>query len=797
MPWKDSKRSEGRAWLEHRYIIITSIFSPYLRTLLHILIGEIDLNDHLEQASRLQPRHQSLTADPDAFLRRYTGEDDGEARRAAGILLSGFGPQHQLDAGTLVAMAMAGAHSILHLAISLAGEKARERGGKTPLGFPETAYGLPLWHAWRGERDITLDSLMESLRSMHVSPQEGLEAGFSAGEIAMYAAEALEAMRHLDIHDLPEEGFIPDRVLRSLGLSFVDDTIPGCAVLLGSASDRDGLVKIVRDGQSRGMVMVASGPCVTQLREERIGMGWDRMLYPVGGDVGTVHALNFAVRAALSFGAIAEGDRERLDAYLLKRPKTFVLHLGGLSNLDAAMAFAALMHHAVIVSDMSLPEVPGAVFVHREHSNMLQKGIESRGIEVKVSPVQIPVPYGPAFEGEVLRRPDTHAEFGGGRSQSFELLVSRDEGHVEDGRITVIGPDLDQMAKGSNSDLALLVEVYGQNMESDLEAVMERRIHQFLNYGEGIWHAGQRDLNWIRVSDTAVSQGLRLRHLGEILALKLKQEFGKIVTRIQVTIITNPAAIGGLREEAVSVYGARDERLAGLTDESVGDFYTCSMCQSFAPDHICIISPERLGLCGAINWLDAKASHGLFSAGPNQPVPKGECLDSGKGEWDGVNRTVYAASHGTVDRMCMYSLMDAPMTSCGCFEVILAMTPDMQSVIAVHREHTGMTPVGMKFSTLAGSIGGGRQTPGFMGVGRKYLTSDKFLAAEGGFLRVSWMPKSLKESLRESLMERGRQVGIPDLVDRIADETVTEDAEGLMEWMTKVSHPALDMDPLI
>ncbi|MDD3398315.1 MAG: acetyl-CoA decarbonylase/synthase complex subunit alpha/beta [Candidatus Methanomethylophilaceae archaeon] len=694
-------------------------------------------------------------------------------------------------------MAVTGAHSLLHLAIAVAEERSREKGGNVRLAYPETAYDLPLWYAWRGEKDLSLDTLLQSLRSMDVSPQEGLEAGFSAGEMAMYAAEALEAMRHLDIQELPEEGFIPDRVLRSLGLSFVDDTIPGCAVLLGGTEDREGLVKIVRDGQSRGMVMVANGPCVRHLREERIGMGWDRMLYPVGEALGTVHALNFAVRAALSFGAIAEGDRERLDAYLLKRPKTFVLHMGGLSNLDAAMAFAALMHHAVIVSDMSLPEVPGALFVHRDHTSMLQKGIESRGIEVKVSPVQIPVPYGPAFEGEVLRRPDTHVEFGGGRSQSFELLLSREEGDVEDGRITVLGPELDQMPKGSNVDLAILVEVYGQQMESDLEAVMERRIHQFLNYGEGIWHAGQRDLNWIRVSDTAVAQGLRLHHLGQILTLKLKEEFGKIVTRIQVTLISDPAAMGGLKDEAVAVYEARDERLAGLTDESVSEFYTCSMCQSFAPDHICIISPERLGLCGAINWLDAKASHGLFSAGPNQPVPKGRTLDADKGEWEGVNSTVHMASHGTVDRMCMYSLMDAPMTSCGCFEVILAMTPDMQSVIAVHREHTGMTPVGMKFSTLAGSIGGGRQTPGFMGVGRKYLTSDKFMAAEGGFLRVSWMPRSLKESLRESLTEIGRRAGIPDLVDKIADETITEDAEGLMDWMTKVSHPALDMDPLI
>lgn len=759
--------------------------------------GEIHLSENLQEATRAQPQGQTLSDDPKVFLSEYAEDVSEDLMEASRLLLSGYGPEEEIDAGTLVGMALCGAHSILHLALSLSEAASAARGEDVVIGYPETGYGLPLWWAWKGEQDITLGRLTELLRSLEIGG-EGLDAGFSAGEATMLAAEAMEAIRHLDIEELPEDhGFIPDRVLRGLGLSFVDDTIPGAAVILGGSDDRAGLMKIVRDGQSRGMVMLASGPGVEQMREEGAAMGWERMLYPVGSRAATVHALNFAVRAALSFGAIGSGDRERLDAYLEKRPKTFVLHLGGLSNLDAAMAFAALMHHAVVVSDMSLPEVPGAVVVHREHETMMQKGIESRGIVVKVSPVEIPVPYGPAFEGEVLRRPDTHAEFGGGRSPAFEVLLSRGETEVEDGKVTIIGPDLDEMEKGEQGPLAILVEVYGQDMESDLEAVMERRIHQFLNFGEGIWHNGQRDMNWIRISDRAVAQGLRLRHLGEILTLKLKEEFGKIVTRIQVSIMTDPEAMEALRPEADAAYAARDKRLAGLVDESVDVFYTCAMCQSFAPDHICIISPERIGLCGAINWLDAKASYDLLPAGPNQPVPKGPCIDPDKGEWEDVNACVRNESHGTVERMCMYSLMEAPMTSCGCFEVILAMTVDMQSVVAVPREYTGMTPVGMKFSTLAGSIGGGRQTPGFMGIGRKYLTSDKFIAAEGGFLRISWMPRSLKDALAEDIKAIGERAGVPDLLDKIADESVTEDAEGLMEWMARVSHPALGMEPLI
>ena len=105
-----------------------------------------------------------------------------------------------------------------------------------------------------------------------------------------------------------------------------------------------------------------------------------------------------------------------------------------------------------------------------------------------------------------------------------------------------------------------------------------------------------------------------------------------------------------------------------MTDESVEDFYSCTLCQSFAPNHVCIISPERLGLCGAYNWLDGKASFEINPRGPNQPVAKGECTDPVKGIFKGVNEAVKQYSHGHLEQFTIYSLMDTPMTSCGCFE---------------------------------------------------------------------------------------------------------------------------------
>ena len=700
-----------------------------------------------------------------------------------------------VDPSTLIDVSLKGSENAVNAAKAAVRWAIGQFGGSHALAYPETAYGLPLLYAWKGIENISLDGALAFLDSLAVPSGKELPDGFAAGENTMYAAEIIESVLYLGGRS--GDGFVPDRILRELGLSLVDETIPGAVLFLGGNADDKHLKEMIRDCQSKGMIILAAGNYPEMIKEAGIASGWDRMLYPLGSFTGTVHALNFAVRAALTFGGIQAGDRERLKEYLAKRPKIFVVQTGALSSLDAALAFAALMHSAVIVSDQDLPQIPGAVAVRKDHAEMVQAGIEERGIIVTLKPMDIPVGYGPAFEGELIRKPDTYAESGGNKSRSFELLVSRKEKEVTDENVVLIGNDIDSFEKGSVIPFGILIEVYGKDMQPDLEAVMERHIHHFINFAEGVWHAGQRNSNWIRVSDKAKNAGLTFADIGKILVHKMKEEFGNVVTRVQATVITDMKELDGRLEEVLKVYDARDERMKGLRDDLVDTFYTCTMCQSFAPDHVCIVTPERLGLCGAINWLDAKASHDLSPNGPNNPFLKGGVIDEKKGEFENINSVVSMNSHGTIERMCMYSLMDAPMTSCGCFEVIVAMTSDMQSVILVDREYTGMTPIGMKFSSLAGSIGGGRQTPGFMGIGKKYITSEKFIAAEGGIARISWMPSHLKRAIEKEFRRRSEAIGLPDLLDAIADETVTEDAEGLAAWMEKAGHPALGMEPLL
>jgi acetyl-CoA synthase len=233
-----------------------------------------------------------------------------------------------------------------------------------------------------------------------------------------------------------------------------------------------------------------------------------------------------------------------------------------------------------------------------------------------------------------------------------------------------------------------------------------------------------------------------------------------------------------------------------MTDESVDDFYSCTLCQSFAPDHVCIVSPERLGLCGAYNWLDCKASFQINPTGPNQPIPKATEIDEAKGYFEGVNEFAVQASHGVVTDVSMYSIMENPMTACGCFECIAMLIPEANGVMIVSREDTSMTPTGMTFSTLAGMAGGGLQTPGVMGHGKFYILSPKFMSADGGFKRVVWMSSILKEQMAEQLKVVAEREGDPDLIDKIADETICTDVEGLLAFIAEKGHPTLEMDPM-
>ncbi len=697
-------------------------------------------------------------------------------------------------------------------------EAIRAKGADAPVGFPDTAYFLPIIYSFTGRKMETLGDLQDMLKyTKDLLPERPSEenwlpylgSALDAGAASLFATEIIEACNYL-IGPNPVDGIwlgaASDVIMRERGIEFVDGSAPGFAAITGAAPTNEIAVKIAKELQEKNIYVFMAGETdgkqfADQLAEEGIQLGWETRLVPFGKDVSSIaYILGFANRAALSFGGVKPGDFAANLKYNKDRIFAFVLAFGEVTPDKYAMACGAINYGFPVIADTDIPEIlPTGVCTYEhvisnvEPEEMIERALEIRGCKIKVTEVPVPVAYGPAFEGERIRKDDVHCEFGGKHSTAFEFVTSVDLDDINDGEIDIIGPDIDTVEPGSALPLAIWVEVAGRKMQSDFEPILERQIHHLVNGAEGIWHMGQRDIVWTRVSKTGFKNGLRLKHYGEILHAKLLGDYPAIVDKVKVTMITDEAEVERRVKVARQIYKERNNRLESMTDDSVETFYSCLLCQSFAPDHVCIITPERLGLCGAYNWLDGKAAYEIDETGPNQPVLKGDCLDPVKGVWKGINDYVYTNSHKAVDSFCAYSIMDRPMTSCGCFEVICAYVPECNGVMVVNREFLGETPSGMTFSSLAGNVGGGLQTPGFMGCGKVFLTSKKFLFAEGGFQRLVWMPKELKELLSEELNQRFEEQGISGFMDKIADESIATDPVEIKAYMEKIGHPALAM----
>ncbi|MCM8798675.1 MAG: acetyl-CoA decarbonylase/synthase complex subunit alpha/beta, partial [Candidatus Omnitrophica bacterium] len=591
----------------------------------------------------------------------------------------------------------------------------------------------------------------------------------------------------------------------ALGLPLVDGRICGVGIILGEAPDSLSAKNLIRELQTKHILSFLVGGFKEQLDKENVVLGLESYIVPLGKrESSLVYAADFIGRTALSFGGLKRGNSSAIFKHIKERIPAFTLALGALSEEKISYLAGLIRLGIPVITDQNVETIIDseatlheALVVERDYGNIGSKAIQTRGIKIKIEKIDIPVNYSPAFEGERIRKEMMFCEFGGKKSIAFEFLKTKNLEEIKDGEIEILGLDLDQMEEKNSYPLAIWVEVAGRKMQEDFEPVLERQIHRFLNYAQGVAHLGQRDAIWLRVSKEAKELGLSLRDFGKILHAKFHDEYSNIVDKVKVKIVTAEDEVKELLLEAGKAYKRRDEKLLNLKDEDVPEFYSCLLCSSFAPNHACVITPQRSGLCGAISFLDAKTAYELLPTGGNRPIEKKGLLDAKKGEWGGVNEFIYQASHQTIKRLCLYSLIQNPMTSCGCFECIVAVVPEANGVMIVNREYSGMTPVGMKFSTLAGMTGGGQQTPGFMGISRRYITSEKFIKAEGGLKRVVWMPKELKEKIAPDFQKRAEELGIDNFLDKIADETIAVEISQLLDFLKSVQHPALTLEPIM
>jgi len=732
-----------------------------------------------------------------------------------------------------------GAHTVVNRAEADIKRAIDKFGAKQEVAFPNTAYYLPIIYGMTGEKIEKLSDMERVLKicktllppfvkeECHLPY---LAPALDAGMATLFGSEMSEAIRYIEDPKFyvqgedPAEGNIwlgaaDDVILRKRGVEFVDGTAPGFAAVVGAAPSPEIAAKLALEIQEKNLYcfMAANHNGKTfseQLVEAGVQIGWGTRLVSFGPDISAaVFALGFATRAAMSFGGLEAGEYRKILIYNKDRCYAFVMALGHVDEEWYATALGCVNYGFPVIADTPIPQVLPTGICTYEHvvsnvpyNEMVQKAVEVRGLKVEVTKVNVPMSYGPAFEGERVRGEDIFLECGGGKTDMCEFVQTVEMNEINDGDVQVVGPDIADLQKDPAKyagkkgypllPMAIHVQVAGRKMESDYEPILERQIHHLINYAQGIMHIGQRDIAWIRVGKGAIEKGFSLKHIGVILHAMFHKDFGAILDKVKVTIYTEPDKVKPILEKARHAYHERDSRVANMKDETTEIYYSCTLCQSFAPNHVCVISPERTGLCGSYNWLDCKASNEINPTGPNQPVPKGDVIDERLGQWKGVNDFVEQASRGNITYYNFYSIMEQPMTTCGCCECIAAVLPTCNGLMTVNRDYTGMTPCGMKFSTLAGTAGGGLSTPGFVGHSKYNIVQRKYLAAEGGLKRMVWMPRMLKEELADMIKQRGEELGIPNLLDMIADETVGTTEEEIMPFLQEKGHPAITMESL-
>lgn len=632
--------------------------------------------------------------------------------------------------------------------------------------FDDTEYSLPVVFALFGKEVKTKDDASEILGKIKqkLGKEQTLKNALKAG---IYSYALLELIEAANYSKTGKTNFIPDTVIRSLGLPLVNGTIPGVVVIAGKAKNSSEMEKVLADAVTHALLVLVVGEAVNQYDKTKFTA--EKKVIPIGAEATNLaHVMNIVMRIPMIFAKIEPGNKAEIEDYITERVPAFVIVLGNIDEVVLALGAGCLRLGFPVVTTNNAGKAVEQIFVGPAE-RLVDEGVKRKGIKSKKLDIKLPVGYGNLNVGESIRKEDMALEFGGKSSKAFEIALKDDS--IVDGKVEVIGKDVDGLAE--NADAGIVLKVSG-DFEREAEPVFERIIHEHLNKIEGFMHLASRDIIWCRLSKTAKGRGLTLKHLGEVLVRSMKQEF-PIIEKASAVIITDNKEFEKQLADARKTYKERDDRIKGLTEENVGMFYGCTLCQSFAPNHVCVITPERIALCGAITWLDAKTAMKINPSGMNFEVPKGKLLDKEKGEYEGVNKIVKQKSHGKLERFHLHSIFGFPHTSCGCFEAIAFYIPEVDGIGIVHRDFRGETPLGVKFSTLAGMTGGGLQTEGLMGVGTAYVTSKKAFSGQGGRSKIKWMPKELKERYKDDIPQ--------DVFDGIASEDDAADLEGLQRFV--------------
>jgi len=485
--------------------------------------------------------------------------------------------------------------------------------------------------------------------------------------------------------------------------------------------------------------------------EDAVNARWNfRFFMTLERPTGVYSLLNLLARYAYVYGRIECGDAHGMTHFIEDHTPGLLVCRGALSDLDLLLSLAAMKLGVPALTASDYPFELGRAIRMDTIAEIVENVTAMPNIRRLLSTPDIrglPEYCSPEFRQEDFEPAATWGE----TSESFYIVR---KGQVDAPEVTVRGaPD---------AGLGVVVTIDAEPMNAfDCEAI-ERAAVPSLSAMQGVAAKYTDEALLVRIAE-----GVELdpRRIGEVLMAAVRHEYPRL-DKVRVEVILDPSE---LAETAPAVRAEKRERRRAIeeaTEESVDRFCMCVGCSPFAPDHVCVLTPQRPPQCGrAYGKIKAGAlyayddmsniHHSALHRDLNsfQTVEKGRCLDPVRGEWEGVNRRAAELTHGRTRRIFLHSLDETPHTGCGCFRLVMFRTDQPQPGVGIMAAgHQGKAPDGRAWEDLHYALAG-KQTDGLAGAPPEYLLSPKFLQAHGGWDCVVWVSPKIAEFMGERLLD--------------------------------------------
>ncbi|MGA2076351.1 MAG: hypothetical protein ABSH52_22915 [Terriglobia bacterium] len=542
----------------------------------------------------------------------------------------------------------------------------------------------------------------------------------------------------------------PERVRREVRAGMQDDPLrllePSLVLLELYASNQPAACKLTPDDDafltevfgSKRMNgwMVLLGDANQDEIQAAVNARWQFKFVAVGETCTSLYVLlNVLVRYAFVYGRVPLGDTHLLGHFIEDFTSGLVVGRGEMSALELTLSLAAMRLGVPAVTPRDYPFQFGRHIRAGSLPEIVDAVAGFPSIRRLLDHPDIPLLPNYLNRGEGQPRFQL-GETWGDTPESFYLLR---KGQVDDSGVRVVGTP--------SGPMGILLTVDAEPLDAFDRRYIESRAARAFSKLPGVLArraAGRLVLGIARDVD------LPPHRIGDTLIAAVRNEFPRIV-RLRAEVIFDLERLNALSAEVAAERIQRKQEIAAATEETVAEFVTCVGCSAFAPDHVCILTPERPPQCGrAYEFIKTGALYGYddmtnihhrelhFGVNSFGTCSKGELLDRFAGEWSGANQAAVRLTGGRITRVQLHSLDEAPHTGCGCFQLILFKTELPKPGIGVmERGYKGRAPDGRSWRDLHYALGG-KQTPGLAGAGWGYLNSPKFLAAHGGRRSIAW-----------------------------------------------------------